>query len=380
MASASNLNEKSLEATKMLKESLREFPATTWNDVYNRYSTKLWIEEDTVAQPRVDERPGSRRSESERSIIFDDEDAYGLMIPHSDALVISLLVYDTNVKRVLIDPDSSVNIILLRVVNEMQANDKVIPKARSLSGFDNSSIVTKWEVVLSTFAKGVIKDTKFQPIDADIAYNIILGRLWIHDVDVIPSTLHQVIKFPSHWGNRQIHGDQQASRRQPDVDSRPDVIQELEENENIKTTTEELEVVILIHWPDRKVYIGANLSPEMKGKLIEFLRANADYFDWAHSDITGIPPKVTTHKLNKDPLHSPIKQKKRKQGAFKNQMIQDEVQKLLKIGLIREVKYPDWLANTVVVPKKNEKWRVCVEYTDLNKACRKDSFPLSHID
>ena len=42
--------------------------------------------------------------------------------------------------------------------------------------------------------------------------------------------------------------------------------------------------------------------------------------------------------------------------------------------------YPDWLANVVVVPKKNGKWRVCVDYTDLNKACPKDSFPLPHID
>ncbi|XP_019227224.1 PREDICTED: uncharacterized protein LOC109208554 [Nicotiana attenuata] len=66
MAFARNLNVKSSEATWRLKEILREFPATTWNDVYNRYSTKLQIEEDTVAQPRVDERVGSRRSKSER--------------------------------------------------------------------------------------------------------------------------------------------------------------------------------------------------------------------------------------------------------------------------------------------------------------------------
>ncbi|XP_070050625.1 uncharacterized protein [Nicotiana tomentosiformis] len=131
------------------------------------------------------------------SIIFDDEDADGLMIPHNDTLVISLIVHNTNVKRVLIDSGSSVNIILLRVVNEMQANDKVIPKARSLSGFDNSSVIAKGEVLLTTFAEGVIKDTKFLVIDADMAYNIILGRPWIHDMDVVPSTLHEVIKFPS---------------------------------------------------------------------------------------------------------------------------------------------------------------------------------------
>jgi len=50
-------------------------------------------------------------------------------------------------------------------------------------------------------------------IDADMAYNIILGRPWIHDMDVVPSILHQVIKFPSQWGIHQIRGDQQASRR-----------------------------------------------------------------------------------------------------------------------------------------------------------------------
>nr|XP_009625477.1 uncharacterized protein LOC104116345 [Nicotiana tomentosiformis] len=146
------------------------------------------------------------------SITFDDEDADGLMIPHNNALVISLLVYDTNVKRVLIDPSSSVNIILLTVVNEMQDNDKVIPMARSLSGFDNSSVITKGEVVLTTFAEGVVKDTKFQVIDADMAYNIILRRPRIHDMDVIPSTLHQLIKFPLQWGIHQLCGDQQASR------------------------------------------------------------------------------------------------------------------------------------------------------------------------
>jgi len=60
--------------------------------------------------------------------------------------------------------------------------------------------------------------------------------------------------------------------------------------------------------------------------------------------------------------------------------VHDEVDRLIKIGSIREVKYPDRLANPVVVKKKNGKWRVCIDFTDLNKACPKDSFPLPHID
>ncbi|XP_070020077.1 uncharacterized protein [Nicotiana sylvestris] len=117
-----------------------------------------------------------RKVLEEESIIFDDADADGVLTPHNDALLISLLVHDTNVKRVLIDPSSSVNIILLRVVNEMQAEDKLIPKAYTLSGFDNSSVVTKREIILTTYAEGVVKDTKFQVVEMDVAYNMILGR------------------------------------------------------------------------------------------------------------------------------------------------------------------------------------------------------------
>ena len=60
--------------------------------------------------------------------------------------------------------------------------------------------------------------------------------------------------------------------------------------------------------------------------------------------------------------------------------IREEVMKLKHAGAIKEVFYPEWLANTVVVKKKNGKWRVCVDFMDLNKACLKDSFPMPRID
>ncbi|XP_070009742.1 uncharacterized protein [Nicotiana sylvestris] len=152
----------------------------------------------------------------------------------------------------------------------MQAEDKVIPKAHTLSGFDNSSVVTKGEVILTAFATGVVKETKFQVVDMEMAYNMIMGIPWIHDMDDVLSTLHQVIKFPSLWEICQIRGDQQTARSVnavTDLDSRPDIIQELEENESIKTTIEELETVILFEqWPERKVYVGANLSSDMRDK------------------------------------------------------------------------------------------------------------------
>ena len=87
-----------------------------------------------------------------------------------------------------------------------------------------------------------------------------------------------------------------------------------------------------------------------------------------------------SHKLNVLPSARPVQQRVRRFHPDRHQIIQAEVDNLLKAGFIREVKYPEWLANVVVVPKKGGKWRVCVDYTDINDSCPKDSFPLPRID
>jgi len=94
----------------------------------------------------------------------------------------------------------------------------------------------------------------------------------------------------------------------------------------------------------------------------------------------GIDPSVIVHKLNVDPNYRPVKQRRRTFTAERNQTVAEEVEKLLKVGFIREIDYPEWLANVVLVKKSSGKWRMCVDFTDLNKACPKDSFPLPRID
>ena len=74
------------------------------------------------------------------------------------------------------------------------------------------------------------------------------------------------------------------------------------------------------------------------------------------------------------PLHNPIRQKRRKFAPKRDAIIIDEVNSLLGAGSIRELQYPKWLANVVVVKKKNGKWRVCIDFTDLNKSCPKAPF------
>ena len=94
----------------------------------------------------------------------------------------------------------------------------------------------------------------------------------------------------------------------------------------------------------------------------------------------GIDPKVMCHHFNLDSDKKPVRQKPRAMDAERYQALKDEVEKLLAFDFIKESFYPSWLVNPVLVKKKNGKWRTCVDFTDLNKACSKDSFPLPRID
>ena len=154
------------------------------------------------------------------------------------------------------------------------------------------------------------------------------------------------------------------------------MIEEKEVNE-----MEALETVILARDETAKTTrIGMTLSPGMRASLIQFLQENLDVFAWSHEDMPGIPTEVIQHKLNVDPERKPVQQRRRAFAPERDQAIRDEVARLLTAGFIREVYYPDWLANVVLVKKANGKWRMCVDFTDLNRACPKDSFPLLRID
>ena len=94
----------------------------------------------------------------------------------------------------------------------------------------------------------------------------------------------------------------------------------------------------------------------------------------------GIPREVAEHSLEIRAGSKPVKQRLRRFDEEKRKIIGEEVQKLLTAGFIKEVHHPDWLANPVLVKKKNGKMRMCVVYTSLNKACPKVPFPLPRID
>ena len=94
----------------------------------------------------------------------------------------------------------------------------------------------------------------------------------------------------------------------------------------------------------------------------------------------GVPREKIEHSLNVSPIARPVKQKLRRFAVDKKDAIRVEIKRLLAVGFIKEVYHPDWLANPVLVQKKNKEWRMWFDYTDLSKHCPKGPFGLPRID
>ncbi|XP_050242260.1 uncharacterized protein LOC126691242 [Quercus robur] len=126
--------------------------------------------------------------------------------------------------------------------------------------------------------------------------------------------------------------------------------------------------------------VSSTLHQKEKERLLQFLRENVNVFAWSPYEAPGIDPSFICHRLNVNPTIIPKRQPPRGPSKEHAETVRSEVAKLKQAGAIKEVLYPQWLANTVVVKKKTGKWRVCVDFTDLNKACPKDPFPMPKID
>ena len=140
-----------------------------------------------------------------------------------------------------------------------------------------------------------------------------------------------------------------------------------------------IEVKIL---PDtcRYFQIGASMGGQDKVETLLLLIQNMDVFVWSPYEVPRVDPKFIVHILNVDLLFPPKKQKPRRSAREHIEAIKSKVQKLKEVRVTREIYFPKRLANTEVVKKKNSKWKVCVDFTDLNRACPKDPFPMPKID
>ncbi|XP_075518298.1 uncharacterized protein LOC142552407 [Primulina tabacum] len=275
------------------------------------------------------------RDRSEPVISFGPEDLRGISLPHNDALVIQARVANYDVLRVFVDNESSVNVIFKEALVQMDLHEYPLEVvATALFGFAGHAVYPEGEITLPlTLGSGDLRKTVmtvFTIVDAPSSYNVILGRPAMNEMRAVASTYHQKIKFP-------IRGQKRARREDR----------------------------------GKKVAQGAK---EVEGNEVNFVAEDEQ------EELVGISPKVAEHKLNIIPGSRPIKQKKRHFGPEKDKIIEEQVKEMLGAGHIREVQFPTWLSNVVLVPKATGKWRMCVDFRDLNKACPKDCYPLPRID
>ena len=114
--------------------------------------------------------------------------------------------------------------------------------------------------------------------------------------------------------------------------------------------------------------------------MLLFLMQNVDVLAWSPYEVPGVDPEFIVHKFNMDPLFPPKKQQLRRSAKEHVEVVKQEVKRLKEAGAIKEILFPEWPTNTVVVKKKNSKLRVYIDFTDLNRACSKDPFPMPKID
>ncbi|XP_057982333.1 uncharacterized protein LOC131167548 [Malania oleifera] len=180
----------------------------------------------------------------------------------------------------------------------------------------------------------------FLVINRPSAYNIIMGHPSLNATRVVTSTYHLKVKFPTPHGMRMIKGDQSATR-------------------------------------NCYVMVLKGKNEAWKALTIEDL------------EVKGEGPQIVL--IDKDLMNIPINgnqercvqigsRKKRSFALKRIKVIDEEVTKLVQAKFIKEVSYPEWINNVVLVKNPNGKWRTCIDFTDLNKTCPKDSFPLPHID
>ncbi|XP_059658689.1 uncharacterized protein LOC132305020 [Cornus florida] len=257
-------------------------PVRIINAIHGRPEQTTELLRTRLRQAQLKRRIGSVRAlhqqNTSTSIKFDKTDLLRVQIPHEDPLVVSLTITECLVRRVLIDPGSSANVMPRVTFDRLEIEpEKLKPTGNPLLGFDGKQVELIGIVELTVQAAERVLTESFVVVEIYPSYNLLMGRGWIHRIQGIPSTLHQVMRCLGPDGTKviDIHGDQVAA----------------------------------------KEYV----------------------FAWSHSDMPGVNPAVSFHSLNVDLNAKPVKQKQRRFAPEQNQIIAEEVDRLLEARFIREV-------------------------------------------
>ncbi|GKD49297.1 reverse transcriptase domain-containing protein [Tanacetum coccineum] len=263
-----------------------------------------------------------------------------------EPLTIEINAAGHDIHHMYIDGGASADILYEHCFQRLrpEVKSQLNPATTSLTGFTGEKIWPMGQLRLPVMVGNKEHSTtawmNFMVIRSPSPYNGIIGRPGISAIRAVPSTAHGMLKFPIDGGIVTIYNTAAPPKECNTVTC--DVTQTQRQH---ATKVTNLKVVIHPDYPEQEVSIGGSLSD-------------------------------TEHKLKIRQGYSPVRQKKRGQAPERAKAILEEVHKLMEAGIMREVYYHDWLSNPVMVKKSDGSWRMCVDFTDLNKACPQDCYPL----
>ena len=145
---------------------------------------------------------------------FSDEDKRGTIQPHDDALVVTLRIGGFDVRRVLVDPGSTVEVMYPDLYNGLNLSPEDLTAYDSLLiSFKGKTVVPKGQIRLPIQTGLEVVKVDFIVVDAYSPYTAIVARPWIHALEAVSSTLHQKVKYPSGGQVEEIRGDQAMARQ-----------------------------------------------------------------------------------------------------------------------------------------------------------------------
>lgn len=257
-----------------------------------------------------------RRSPS-RQITFNDSDLDRLTLPHNDALVVSLQLKDCTVRRILVDQGSSVEVIYYSLFKDMGLSETDLqPCTLLLIGFSGALVWPLSRITLSVTAGTRTIDVEFVVVKVPSPYNAIVGRNWLHKMEIVALTYHQVVRFIGRYGQEVVLGDQVAAKacyvfaiRGKIKPSEVQIIEQPEVEEGKPATekaVEDLVSVPVAEGSDRYFLEGFGLTNEDREEIVSLLRENIEAFAWTPHEMPGVDPNFISHHLNVDENARPI--------------------------------------------------------------------------
>ncbi|CAL1380473.1 unnamed protein product [Linum trigynum] len=318
------------------------------------------------------------------NLSFDDTE-FPQGIPSEDPLAITPLVAACKIHRLLTDGGSAAYILFKSTLDQMDIDLRLIRRAEgNLVGFSGTRVlvigVITLPVVIGDQEPRVSKQVEFTIVDCKSPHNGIFGQPFLAKFMALSSTCHQKLKFPTKAGIREACVTPWGVPKGEGEVRQTNIVDTRAEDPRPESMDSDFEVALDPTKLERKVRVSTHVHNDVIEPLIALLKEYKELFVWCTEDMLGVPRQVAQHCLAVPANAEPRQKARRNFTGDKLKAIEEEVARLLAAGLIREVKYPKWLANVVLVKKSSGAWWMCVDYTTINKVCPGDPYLLLRID